>query len=152
LAVEFFVMNILVQRTTIWAFAAFFGCVSLLGPGWHCVFGQHFHGSDSCAHAESVTADCRHHCCATQPGTSDSKSHTGSADRSDGPAVQALANPPHHCPLCQFFGTAQWSPADAPPQLVLVATELLLPAAPARDREAPRLYLSRAPPRNLAHG
>jgi hypothetical protein len=144
-------MNILVQRTTIWAIAAFFGCVSLLGPGWHCVFGHHFHGSESCAHVDSAAADCRSHCCATPPLTIDSTPQTDSADRGDGPAVQALAHPAHHCPLCQFFGTAQWSQADAPSELVLVATELLTPAAPTREREAPRLYLSRAPPRTLTH-
>jgi hypothetical protein len=38
----------------------------------------------------------------------------------------------------------------APPALVLVASELVLSAGPSCEREAPRRYLSRAPPRALA--
>jgi hypothetical protein len=146
-------MDILVRRTTIWAFAAFFGCISLLGPGWHCVFGHHFHGAHSCAHsiAEAAAIGRRSGCCVSEHSASQATHTTDAANPTGEPAITHLANPGHHCPLCQFFGTAQWSPSLAPTELVLIAAELLIPAASARDREAPRLYLSRAPPRALAH-
>lgn len=156
LAVEFS-MNILVRRTTIWAFAAFFSCVSLLGPGWHCVFGQHFH-AEACTRASGSTSGCaadahRHCCTASRNTTAQSTaapSQTDALDRSVEPAFRSLAEAAHHCPLCQFFGTAQWSQVDAPPRLVLVVTELPIRAASSCEREAPRLYLSRAPPLALS--
>lgn len=146
-------MSILVQRTTIWAIAAFFGCVSLLGPGWHCVFGHHFHGSELCAHgpADTSTDRCLASCCAPERIAAETAPAADSTRTLSVPAISALATPGHHCPLCQFFGTAQWSPSFAPTELVLVATELPTPVALSCDREAPRLYLSRAPPRDHTH-
>jgi hypothetical protein len=123
-----------VQTTSVGALVAYFGALSLLGPGWHCAFGDRIHGS-ACGHDHSHA-----------PAKRDAASFPDTA----APHVIALPDAAHDCPLCQFFGIAQWSesfPAIEPSQ----GSRLF------RDpfTESPRLtfvsrYQSRGPPQGAS--
>jgi hypothetical protein len=139
------VMRQLVRTTSVWAFAALFGCISLLGPGWHCVFGHHFHGPAACGHgtchahphpaarAESATQAVASDCAAASDAA---------AERS----FSALPDADHDCPLCQFFGAAQWAEAIPPPELAQLPRALATPPTNAVRLTFVSLYQSRGPP------
>jgi hypothetical protein len=143
-------MRQLVRTTSVWAFAALFGCISLLGPGWHGVFGHHFHGPATCGHG---TCHAHPHPAAraksaTQVAASDC------AAASDAPAERsfsALPDPDHDCPLCQFFGTAQWAETFPTAELAQLPRALASPAKQTVRLTFVSLYQPRGPPLATAH-
>lgn len=139
-------MQSFVRKTSVWAFSALFGCISLLGQGWHCFVGHAFH---PCAHdhAAASTCDghhgaaqssCQHPCGPEQPAQRDSGQHEGHNGSIDLAA--------HDCPLCQFFAQAQWASSIGPCQLVLFSCELPVASEPLFGPPARGVYQSRGPP------
>jgi hypothetical protein len=128
------------QSTSVWALVAYFGALSLLGPGWHCAFGAHSH----CAFGHQFhDSACGHdHSHAPAAAQTDAASSTDLSV----PLVSALPDTAHDCPLCQFFGIAQWSGCFPPLELTQLSAAFRSPAS-----ESPRLtfvsrYQSRGPP------
>jgi len=131
-------MQPVVRKASVWAFSALFGCVSLLGQGWHCFVGHAFHACDTHghAHAHSLAAACHDH----EGDHSDCHAH----ESTEGESPRLAAR--HDCPLCSFFAQAQWSADAAPDELVQLSCEL--PRAGELSFAAPHaaVYQSRGPP------
>ncbi len=134
------------QKATVWAFSALFGCISLFGTGWHHFVGHAYHGG-SCQVAHQAHGDrgtCHHH------GLSDAShkaraSHKTDSGHHDGWTLAV----DHDCPLCKFFAQAQWVAGELPAELTYPAGQRARPAAPTFTLDAVGLYRSRAPPIGL---
>ncbi|REK18174.1 MAG: hypothetical protein DWQ37_04600 [Planctomycetota bacterium] len=132
-------MRRLAREAGIWAFAALFGSISALGPGWHCVIGHSFHVPAACHvdHADTCCADHGH-----EPASEhESDKHT--ADEGPGAQVK-LAE--HDCPLCQYFAQVQWPVAFEPPLALDACVKFSFRAERAESSAHVELYRSRAPP------
>jgi hypothetical protein len=139
------------RNAGIWAFAGLFGCISLLGPGWHCVWGHHFHGPAAC-HDHEHSADQQdpdHQDRGHQDrGHQDrGHEHAGCHAHEDegGLLVRSVAGE-HDCPLCRFFAQAQWTFECDPPDSAPSTIENLCPAGRSASTVRVGLYQSRAPP------
>jgi hypothetical protein len=134
-----------VRILSVWAFTACFAGISLLGSGWHCVFGHHFHGAGqaACSHAA--------HSHAHSPIKRHAEDRHSAADpASRGISLVAKASTDaHDCPLCQFFGSAQWAQVFRPVELVLAAGESVSAAKQTLCLTRIGRYRSRAPPSEL---
>jgi hypothetical protein len=113
------------RKASVWAFSALFGCISLLGSGWHCLVGHEFHGAAAC------------------PG----HEHAGGAhdyDADDGHAPAATHS--DDCPICKFFAQAQWAGEFEPCEFERAVCGAPCPAEQAVFVACIGLYHSRAPP------
>jgi hypothetical protein len=131
------------KKASVWAFSALFGCISLLGSGWHCFLGHAFHPA-ACHHATDRHAGHAEHADHEHPGHDHAVACAGHehAAGEDSPSVASV----HDCPLCKFFAQAQWAAA-----IQSVEIERAVCGAPASAEQAVRLaclglYHSRAPP------
>lgn len=143
-------MQPVVRKTSVWAFSALFGCISLLGQGWHCFVGHAFH---PCAHDHARASACHdhggaegscQHACRSPLGESfggpqSNRSH----DEGHHGAIDLAA---HDCPLCQFFAQAQWASSLGPCLLVLFSCEVPVAGEPLVGPPAHGVYDSRGPP------
>lgn len=129
------------RNAGIWAFAGLFGCISLLGPGWHCVWGHHFHGPAACHdHDHEQPADHHGH---EHAGCHEHEAQSGLTVR--GPIIRGLADE-HDCPLCRFFAQAQWTLDCESPAIAPATIETFCPAERSAATVRVGLYQSRAPP------
>jgi hypothetical protein len=103
-----FFMQPVVRKTSAWAFSALFGCVSLLGQGWHCFVGHAFHpcAHDHAPHAHAACHDSRAAHGGHEHGGNPLGCDSAASDRPDAESIEQAA---HDCPLCQFFAQAQWA-------------------------------------------
>jgi hypothetical protein len=137
-------MQPVVRNASVWAFSALFGCISLFGPGWHRFAGHHFHGA--CAHGS--------HDCDARSGTDSAAEHCAAADHSSdnhentGPAAGAsgATASDHDCPICSFFGQAQWVAVIELPEFASGVFEVSTEAQPAPFLAWLGIYRTRAPP------
>lgn len=146
-------MQPVVRNASVWAFSALFGCISLFGPGWHRFAGHHFHGTgahcshdcdahsdpDSTAVCGSATADFTCH---------DAFDHAGDNHEVAGPAagtIKATASD-HDCPICSFFGQAQWVAAFELAEFACGVFEVSTEAQQAPFLAWLGIYRTRAPP------
>lgn len=121
-----------------------FAGISLHGSGWHHVCGHHFHGANchqALQHAgvhSHVGGACAHSCHAVL-------NETGEDHNS--PLVAAIADEADRdCPLCQFFGTAQWVNVSPAFESTAVVLTLIGESESSEHPATAGLYLSRAPP------
>jgi hypothetical protein len=128
------------QKASVWAFSALFGCISLLGTGWHCYLGHAFHGP-ACHPATACHEHAHEHACSDEHETPADDHGQPSGER--GPALTAV----HDCPLCQFFAQAQCGAEFSPAQSECAACGVPVLAEQAGFVACLGLYQSRAPPR-----
>lgn len=127
-------MRQLTRKACVWAFSALFGCISLLGSGWHCFVGHQFHAS----------ADWHAVCEAQDHDLAGSHDHDEANHESHGPIASAVHD--HDCPLCQFFAQAQWTLDLGSAETGLAVSDATSPAEQAARLVRIASYRSRAPP------
>ena len=141
-------MQPVVRNASVWAFSALFGCISLFGPGWHRFAGHHFHGASAhCSHdcdAHSGPESTTEHCAAADHFTC----HDAD-DHDHGPlslaTITATASD-HDCPICSFFGQAQWVAAFELAEFACGVFEVSSEAQQAPFLAWLGIYRTRAPP------
>jgi hypothetical protein len=132
-----------VRILSVWAFTACFAGISLLGSGWHCIFGHHFHGACASQSACSHAAHGHSH----SPIKRHAKDSDAAEHSSRGLSLAAkVSTDTHDCPLCQFFGSAQWAQVFRQVELVLAAGESISAAEQTLCLTRIGSYRSRAPP------
>jgi len=139
-------MQPVVRNASVWAFSALFGCISLFGPGWHRFAGHHFHGA--CAH-DSHDCDVHGvtHSAADHSTCHDAFDHAD--DHGHGPvsvAKIAVTSTDHDCPICSFFGQAQWVAAFELAEFACGVFEVSTKAEQAPFLAWLDIYRTRAPP------
>jgi hypothetical protein len=139
-------MQPVVRNVSVWAFSALFGCISLFGPGWHRFAGHHFHGI--CAHG-SHACDVHgvNHSAADHSTCHDAFDHAD--DHDHGPVSVAkivAASTDHDCPICSFFGQAQWVAAFELAEFECGVFEVSREAQQAPFLAWLGIYRTRAPP------
>jgi hypothetical protein len=138
-------MQPFVRNAGIWAFSGLFGCISLLGPGWHALFGHVHHGH----HELHPASHCHEDGAGCHPHRDDDRQHACTHGSSDGAAAIAAASfsdADHECAICSFFSQAQWVAVFESASRACAVCELLVLAEPAPRVLASRIYQSRAPP------
>jgi hypothetical protein len=140
-------------------FAAFFGCISLLGQGLHVLVEHPPHAGGSapcaCAAAFSSCADRGHTHRGCGHGQAEPAAVAGapSAEVAESTGLKLIAetsHDPHECPICGFFAQAQWA-VDFQPERVAVAIEPVAePIACSRPASTVGVYQSRGPPSGAA--
>ena len=149
LAVSF--MQPVVRNASIWAFSALFGCISLFGPGWHRFAGHHFHGAcahcshDGDAHEGAESSEC---CSAASDFTCHDDGDHG--HRLPSVAATAATASDHDCPICSFFGQAQWVAVFELTEFACGVFEVSSEAQQAPFLAWLGIYRTRAPPIELA--
>lgn len=120
-------MHRFLRLALIWAFSAYFGCLSLLGQGWHCVLTADAHCF--AAHAPQAGAGHEH------------------SDR-ECPDLQASSATAHDddCPLCRFYSLAQSTADELPFDGRMFVSRSPSPAAPWTAVAFLGAYQSRGPP------
>jgi hypothetical protein len=137
-------MQPVVRNASVWAFSAIFGCISLFGPGWHRFAGHHVHGAGAhCSHdcdAHSGADSTAEHCAAAD--------HATESHESAGPAAGAIkaTASDHDCPICSFFGQAQWVAAFELAEFACGVFEVSTEAEQAPFLAWLGIYRTRAPP------
>jgi hypothetical protein len=146
-------MQPVVRNVSVWAFSALFGCISLFGPGWHRFAGHHFHGASAlCSHgcdAHSGPESTTEHCAAADHFTChDADDHAGDNHEGAWPAagaIEATASD-RDCPICSFFGQAQWVAAFELAEFASGVFEVSTEAQQAPFLAWLGIYRTRAPP------
>jgi len=155
-------MQPVVRNASVWAFSALFSCISLFGPGWHRFAGHHFHGA--CVHeshecdAHSGPESSAEHCAAADHFTRndafdhDAFNHDDDDHEDTLPATGAIkaTASDHDCPICSFFGQAQWVAAFELTEFACGVFEISTEAQQAPFLAWLGIYRTRAPPAEWA--
>jgi len=144
------------KRPFVASFAAFFGCISLLGQGLHSFVGHDFHAPHVDCHATAChPGDC-HAEHADPDECDDAACHgAGAAARGErdhqpgqfvGVAPGGWSHDDHDCPICGFFAQTLRAFDGRAVVLETASTSLTLAAEQAAHVACFGIYRSRAPP------
>lgn len=151
-------MQPVVRNASVWAFSALFVCISLFGPGWHRFAGHHFHGASAhCSHdcdAHDGPESNAEHCAAADQFTChdpfDHAAFDHDADEHNhgllSLATITATTSDHDCPICSFFGQAQWVAAFELAEFACGVFEVSSEAQQAPFLAWLGIYRTRAPP------
>jgi hypothetical protein len=136
-------------------FAAFFGCISLLGQGLHVLVEHPLHEgqavSCACSAGLSRCADRGHTHRGCGQGNAQTASSTpapvsGASENTSSALAADTKHDPHQCPICGFFAQAQWAVYDQPELCAGAVAPLAQQVARLWPVTAVGVYQSRAPP------